>query len=369
MATASLAVESDSSCHECPQMRREMAAAAFGVLEPCGRRCVNLRQTFAPDPLALTCLLRVVFLAMSVCSLTLVLRDTPAANRSFFMAYLTHWGLCAALLYQLSALTCAAVAGCGWDWCGDNGVALLSLEQPRSYAGVCPSLAREGDGNSDCYGERDDAGSSDTASHISDASLYGPHSLLVRLTWASFTLAAPAEVIITMLYWILDHRPGDPVGFTILMNHGGIGLLLVLDGLMIGGIPFRVAQMPLFVIFCMAYLSWTLIFAKSDISNPNRADDDRIYDAIRWNEDPKDAILLSALCAVVLPPAVFLLLRAISLRRRKLVPSIQMGLGGSHDHVLDNINDEEDFCTNNVGEGIQLEMATFISSTVENSVL
>lgn len=73
------------------------------------------------------------------------------------------------------------------------------------------------------------------------------------------------------------------------------------------------------IIFCIAYLSWTVIFAGSDIPNPNVGEsDDYIYGVLEWNSDVKVAEIVSSLCAFVLPPIVFVVFWLISLSRRHL---------------------------------------------------
>lgn len=73
------------------------------------------------------------------------------------------------------------------------------------------------------------------------------------------------------------------------------------------------------VVFCIVYLAWTIIFAESNIPNPNVSEsDDYIYYALEWNANAKVAEVLASLCAFVLPPIVFVIFWLISLSRRHL---------------------------------------------------
>ena len=185
------------------------------------------------------------------------------------MAYLTHWGLVAAIAYQLCAVLCLIPA-----------IRQKALYQPRS--------------GESC-------------------------SLFVRITWGLFSLAAPVELIICILYWGLDYSPGNPVHYHLIYNHGGVALLLMVDGFLFSAFPLQLKQLVFTVAFCIAYLTWTIIFAESDIPNPNVSEsDDYIYNALEWNANARVAEVLASLCAFVLPPIVFVVFWLISLSRRHL---------------------------------------------------
>lgn len=263
-----LVIQTRTPCTACfARLRHELTNPLFDLSEPDGVQ-IDVDRTFAPIPHWRSWLCRLLFLAISVESLAATLQHTLPWNRWFFMAYLTHWGLVTAIAYQLCAVLCLIPA-----------IRRRALYQPRS--GVC--------------------------------------SLFVRTTWGLFSLAAPVELIICILYWGLDYSPGQPVHYYLVMTHGGIALLLMVDGFILSSFPLQLKQLVFTIIFCTAYLSWTLIFAESDIPNPNVGEsDDYIYQALEWNADVKVAEVLASLCAFVLPPIVFVMFWLISLSRRHL---------------------------------------------------
>ena len=241
-------VETSPPCTR--RLRHEVTNSLFDISEPEGKH-IDIDRTFAPRPLYLSWIMRLSFLAISLESLFQTLKGTPQWKRWFFMAYLTHWGLVVVIAYQVAAVLCLMFR---------NRV------------------------------------------------LYQPHrgekcSRLVRLTWGLFSLAAPVELIICILYWGLDYVPGKSVDLLLVMNHGGIALLLLVDGFILSSYPVQLKQGIFTIIFCVAYLIWTVVFAESDISNPNVADnDDYIYHVLEWNANKRGAEIVSSLCAFVLPP-------------------------------------------------------------------
>jgi len=260
-------VQTRTPCTTCSvRLRHEITSPLFGISEPEGKH-IDIARTFAPRPLYLSWLLRLSFLVISLESLFQTLKGTPQWKRWFFMAYLTHWGLVVAIVYQVAAVACLMFR---------NRV------------------------------------------------LYQPHrgekcSRLVRLTWGLFSLAAPVELIICILYWGLDYVPGKSVNLLLVMNHGGIALLLLVDGFILSSYPLQLKQGIFTIMFCVAYLIWTVVFAETDIPNPNVPEnDDYIYHVLEWNANIRGAEIVSSLCAFVLPPTVFAMFWIISLFRRHL---------------------------------------------------
>ena len=253
----------------CARLRHELTNPLFDLSEPDGKQ-INVDKTFAPRPYWRSWLMRLVCLSLSVESLVATLEHTPPWNRWFFMAYLTHWGLVTAIAYQLCAVLCLIPA-----------IRRKALYQPRSGSERC--------------------------------------SLFVRITWGLFSLAAPVELIVCILYWGLDYSPGHPVHYYLVMNHGGIALMLMVDGFLLSSFPLQLKQLVFTIAFCTAYLTWTIIFAESDIPNPNVSEnDDYIYNALEWNANVKVAEILASLCAFVLPPIVFVIFWLVSLSRRHI---------------------------------------------------
>ena len=265
-----LVVQTRTPCAPCAiRLRHELTNPLFDVSEPGGMQ-IDVSQTFAPRPYWRSWLIRLSFLAVSVESLSATIAHTTHWNRWFYMAYLTHWGLVTSIAYQVCAVVCLVPV-----------VRRRALYQPLGSGKQC--------------------------------------SRFVRTTWALFSLAAPVELIICILYWGLEYTPGHSVHYYLVVNHGGIALLLMVDGFLLSSFPLQLKQLVFTVIFCIAYLSWTVIFAESNIPNPNVGEsDDYIYSVLEWNSDVKVAEVVSSLCAFVLPPIVFVVFWIMSLSRRHL---------------------------------------------------
>eukprot|EP00567_Pseudictyota_dubia_P003238 CAMPEP_0197456188 /NCGR_PEP_ID=MMETSP1175-20131217/42718_1 /TAXON_ID=1003142 /ORGANISM="Triceratium dubium, Strain CCMP147" /LENGTH=366 /DNA_ID=CAMNT_0042990221 /DNA_START=68 /DNA_END=1168 /DNA_ORIENTATION=+ len=267
------------------RIRYELRSSPFHTREPCGRY-IDIRKTFCPEPVRSVLLVRISFFLIMLEILIQNLLATSPDARWFFMAYLTHWGLVVALAYQLSALA---------------GMVLRRTVMVQTQ-----------DGNDKC-------------------------NILLLISWALFAVALPAEVILSVLYWALVHEQGDPVSYQIVMLHGGISVLLLIDGFFVGSVPLRIKQVLFLMVFCVCYLLWTVVFAESDIRNPDKANnDDAIYDALEWNRNPEGSAILSAMCAFVVPPIVFSSFWALSLATRRIYQRDVGGGGGSGSGMQNN---------------------------------
>lgn len=135
----------------------------------------------------------------------------------------------------------------------------------------------------------------------------GEPRLLVCVTWGLYGLAAPLELLATLLYWTLEHEGGS-VSYSLLMPRGGVCVLVLLDGWVLGFVPPRVKQVLLVQIVCAAYALWTLASAFV-LDNP----EDILGGALRWRSHPwvSAGVALGAL--VVLPSLLFFLCWGASL--------------------------------------------------------
>jgi hypothetical protein len=105
--------------------------------------------------------------------------------------------------------------------------------------------------------------------------------------------------MITPLYWFLVHQPGEDISYTDVMAHGGVALLILVDGMVLHRIPLRWCHYYIAVLpFQVSYIIWSIYHALgTDIGNPNNLnndseeddDDDAIYRPLNWKKDPIQA--------------------------------------------------------------------------------
>mmetsp|Transcript_19534 Transcript_19534/g.42480 ORF Transcript_19534/g.42480 Transcript_19534/m.42480 type:complete len:306 (-) Transcript_19534:468-1385(-) len=250
---------------------------------------LDIVRTFSPKP-------RLVYLGLKLFLTTWIVsvmvssimdRDHP----EFWIAYLTHWGFTVTTAYFL--MSC-----------------LLAI-----YLAVRPGTVNGMEELEGCIG------------------------LFVKITWALFAIAVPAEVVITILFWVLEFD--GTVDYISVMVHGVGTVLLVIDGFLLGRIPLRMKQFLLFEAFSASYLLWNVIHAYSGIGNPYEEDgtqsDDAIYASLAWRNDTRGAAILTAGVLVVGNPVVFLVCRGVS----RLFPRRLREDGGENMFRGGKQNDEE----------------------------
>jgi hypothetical protein len=108
------------------------------------------------------------------------------------------------------------------------------------------------------------------------------------------------------------------------MGHGGVALLVLIDGLLLHRIPLRWSHYYLAVIpFQLCYVVWSLVHSLlTDIGNPNEADearennlpeyDDAIYGSLNWKDDALGGAITAFAAIFVGGPIVFTLLWILS---------------------------------------------------------
>lgn len=132
--------------------------------------------------------------------------------------------------------------------------------------------------------------------------------------------AAPMEVTVTILYWVLEFE--GTFSYVSIMSHGGVMILVVIDGFVLSRVPLRMKQFVFFESFALVYCVWTLIHAYSGMGNPYA--DDAIYDSIAWKNNMKPTVILIVVLLLVANPIIFFFCRLLSrislnvLVRRKL---------------------------------------------------
>jgi hypothetical protein len=218
---------------------------------------IDVRASFAPDSLlALTWKL----FANALGIFTLIYSWIETGTASFYLAYLTHWSLIAAIAYLLASLY--------------QTVRSTKISQP--------------------------IGESSTACGIST-------------TWILFAVAAHAEAMIAILFWLLvyDFDSEGQITFLDIMPHGGMVIVVWVDGLVVNRIPVRWTHwwggaLPFEITWAVWSIFHSVMF---DIGNPNASDgdenDDAIYEALDWKNDTGYAAGLTLVALFIGGPIVY----------------------------------------------------------------
>lgn len=235
---------------------------------------LNIVRTFSPRPHIAYIIAKLFILAWTIAILHLSI--TTATYQFFWMAYLTHWGVLFSTAYALMSAFSAIY---------------LALRPPVD-AGV----------------------------------LKGGIGFMIKTTWVLFATAAPAEVIIAILFWVLEFD--GTLTYKTFMTHGGLMILVLIDGFVLSRIPIRMKQLIFIEVLAILFILWTVIHAYSGIGNPYKddgsRDDDALYESLRWKTNTSGTAILSVLVVFVLSPLVFLLCRALSrLLPRRLCENVE----------------------------------------------
>ena len=94
------------------------------------------------------------------------------------------------------------------------------------------------------------------------------------------------------------------------MEHGGIAVLVWIDGNYLGGcpVPVRAKHVIFLVMVCCAYLFWTGVDAVLGIGNGEWGPaytDDALYPVLNWNSDQQLAATVSAVAICGVAPTCF----------------------------------------------------------------
>ena len=227
-------------------------------------RRIDIFDTFSPQPhvLHIGCKIGLIGWIASVMARSIMGFQYP----SFWLAYLTHWSLVLAAAYILMS-TLSAV-----------------------YLATC--------------------------SHSKCAEFKGGTGVLINITWALLAAAAPMEVTVTILYWVLEFE--GTFSYVSIMTHGGVMILVMIDGFVLSRVPLRMKQFVFFESFALVYCVWTLIHAYSGMGNPYAEgdepteSDDAIYDSIAWKNNMKPTVILIVVLLLVANPIIFLFCRLLS---------------------------------------------------------
>ena len=143
----------------------------------------------------------------------------------------------------------------------------------------------------------------------------------IYITWILFIIGIHTTSVATLLYWPLIYDPETTViYFSTIMGHGGLFVLLLIDGLFVNRIPVRIYHWFVLILpFDILYIIWSLIhdFA-TNTGNPDNNDndpstnDDAIYQGVlEWNSNWQKALIWSIVCIFGLGIVMFLIIWTI----------------------------------------------------------
>ena len=214
---------------------------------------------------------RSVFLAISMHVLYFDVTHYPPHNLWVYMFYLTHWGHCINIWYLF----------CSWVCC-------------LGYTQYTRSEGEQGESSASPY--------SDRAKKL---------PRLIKHTWTMYATAAPLSLAITLLYWTaiapVAYGP-ETFGYVSMMEHGGIGLLVLFDGLCIGSVPLRAKQFIYLLSVCVAYLLWSMVNFGLKLGNGDWPDydDDALYPVLQWGmESRRISAMISGFVIVMICPVLY----------------------------------------------------------------
>ena len=174
------------------------------------------------------------------------------------MAYLTHWGLLFAVIYEI----CSA-----WN----------TLTAARSA--TSPLTAQ---------------------------------SVAVKMTWVMFALAAHAEALLSVLWWACKSGFASftrTLTFLDVTPHLIIALVVWFDGLVVNRIPVRWKHWFGFVLpLETLYAFWTLVHYLTNIGNPDTDQYDAIYKSISWEHDWVECLATLVINVFVFGPFIYAVL-------------------------------------------------------------
>ena len=214
----------------------------FG-LEDYNGKIIDVQRTFAPKPMWLVLLFRIVVLIWVGNGYLQVL---PLYTHLYFFIYYTHWSFMTLTLYEILA----------------------------------------------------------AATTIQQMVKAGTYNWLTKATWFVYSIGAPAQLFATVLYWAVIHS--GHATYTTKLYHGYFAVVAIFDGAAVSRIPVRLKSFIPFFIFNNTFLGWTIIHSVYKIGNSySGPNDDAIYPVMSWSTRPGEALKWSALSELLFFPVIF----------------------------------------------------------------
>lgn len=202
----------------------------------------------------------------AVSVLVLALLDTE--NPGFELAFITNWSLVITFIYMSLSFLASLIASC-----------------------------------------------SDISSISTNVRNFFVESLTLLFPWATVC------ELVCLLFWL---NPNMAVG-VLIVPHGPLALLLLLDGLLLNSIPVQAQQIVTVWAFHFGYMACLGVYALLDLANPNRDPNDPdkgIYkNSLNWRLYPTRTLVFTFAVLFVITPLCFALVWALSYYSRRLKDS------------------------------------------------
>jgi len=137
-------------------------------------------------------------------------------------------------------------------------------------------------------------------------------SLATKFAWLTYSLAVPMEFT-SLAYWFMGElNRGSPIAnIANVFAHGGLLILLLIDGFVIGKNPDLLRHGAVFVLVAALYCLWTAIHYIARIGSPYSSGDD-IHEGLSWSR-PGAMCMLCLLFIVIVAPLNYLIVWLFSL--------------------------------------------------------
>jgi len=132
-----------------------------------------------------------------------------------------------------------------------------------------------------------------------------------KITWILFEIAAPAQALATLSFWIFDFDGGYLEGK--LLVHGLVPFLVLLEGFSLNRVPVRINHQWFFLAFIYLFSLWSLIHSYTNIGNPMKVNDISLHPLLQWNVTPINAALSTILILFLIAPVTYWFVWMISL--------------------------------------------------------
>jgi hypothetical protein len=224
----------------------------FFELSETDEAIINVKKSFAPPPTWRTFILKAALTGWAIAILVTDLLSGNWDPISYYMIYLTHWTLVVTILNLLVSLT-NTVIGTG---------------EQRPYEDV--------------------------------------PGFMVRFAWGLYPTAAASQMTAAIIFWVLQFDPNEPVTYNMVMKHGGLMLVVLLEGRFINRIPVRQKHLLFPVAFMTLYVVWTVLHSVFNLGNPYVADSDAIYSPLDWQANVAESAVTSVVLVLGITPLMFL---------------------------------------------------------------
>lgn len=247
----------------------------FSLQEDFDHNVIHVQKSFAPIHfLGVPVILRLLFCHLTYAVLRSDYNDAMhniGSNRIMYFAHLSNITLIISLLYQ----------------CMSSFLSVLALILRKSAI----IINQPSNGNGRNQNKK-----------------YLP-SGFVCFTWMLYSISLPGEFMVAIGYWLYDYDPDGTMTFINLYKHAFIGILLLIDGLIVGRIPLRAKHWKGIFVYGFIYLIWSMAFSYYKMGEKNGI----IYEFIDWRNDPYQASSVFFLLLFVTAPMVFSFCWLISL--------------------------------------------------------